>query len=98
MATQMDPRTFVGTMRAWVEAMEDGRHAHAYRKAVDLLVTGVPIAESLDLSVLNFGLEEWQEKEPDELLHGLVGFLLAVSIVAGCDEPDGPSDLPGTPT
>ena len=77
-------------MEAWVEAMQEERYAHAYRKAVDLLVVGLPIADSLDLSDLGCGMDKWREQHPTELLEGLVGFLLSISVDAmkGCDGAD----------
>lgn len=73
-------------MRAWVEAMEDQRYAEAYRSGIELLIVGLPLADTLDLSELNFGLDEWREMHAEELLHSLVGFVAAVSTVAARDD------------
>jgi hypothetical protein len=86
-------------MGAWVEAMEEERYSHAYRTAVELLVVGLPVADSLDLSDLGCGMDKWREQHPTELLEGLVGFVLSVSIAAvnRRDDADAPPSS-GPPT
>ena len=88
----MDPTIFVATMRSWVEAMESRHFAHAYRRSLDLYAVGQPLAESLPLCDQQFGLDGWRDKKPEELLEGLVGFILAVSTEAAVfrDRKDAP--------
>ena len=82
----MDPTIFVATMRSWVEAMEERRYAHAYRKSLDLYAVGHPLAKDLPLADQEFGLDGWRDKKPEELLEGLVGFVLAVSTAASVNQ------------
>jgi hypothetical protein len=75
----MDPTLFVATIRAWAEDMEGRRYGDAYRRALDLQAVGQPLTEGLPLADERFGLNGWRDRKPEELLDGLVGFLLAVS-------------------
>lgn len=90
--SQMDPTIFVATMRSWVEAMESQQYAHAYRRSLDLYAVGHPLAKGLPLADQEFGLDGWRNKKPEELLEGLVGFVLAVSTEAAVirDRKDAP--------
>ncbi|MGE3320766.1 MAG: hypothetical protein AB7K52_00735 [Phycisphaerales bacterium] len=87
----MNQTTFVATMRAWVEAMEEERYEQAYQTGVQLLIVGLPLADSLDLSELSFGLDEWRKMHAEELLHNLVGFVCTVSVAAADREQDTPT-------
>ncbi|MGD9689130.1 MAG: hypothetical protein AB7Q91_06855 [Phycisphaerales bacterium] len=78
-------------MRAWVEAMEEERYEQAYQTGVQLLIVGLPLADSLDLSELSFGLDEWRKMHAEELLHNLVGFVCTVSVAAADREQDTPT-------
>lgn len=75
----MDPALFMATMRSWVESMEARDFAGAYRKGLDLRTAGQPLVDHLPLADERFGLEGWRDKKPEQLLDGVVGFVLAVA-------------------